>query len=71
MEPNKRLEGTLMTKHQLDLEHPRPGRPAPPWPLSGKVARCTCKPQEDETRRGIKEIREVVTPVTIARRYPF
>ena len=28
-----------MTKQQLDLERPCPGRPTPPWASSGKVAR--------------------------------
>ena len=41
MEPDEPAESALVTKHQLDLECPRPGRPAPPLPPSGKVARAT------------------------------
>ena len=39
MEPDEAVESALVTKQQLDLERPRPGRPSPPWPSSGKVAR--------------------------------
>ena len=34
MEPD---EPALVTKQQLNLERPRPCRPAPPWPSSGKI----------------------------------
>ena len=40
MEPDKPVKSALVTKQQLDLDRPRPGRPAPPWPSSGKVARA-------------------------------
>ena len=37
MEPDKPVVNTLVTKEQPDLERPRPGRPAPPWPSRGKI----------------------------------
>ena len=40
MEPDAPVESALVNKRQLDLERPRPGRPAPPWPPSGKIARA-------------------------------
>ena len=37
METDEHAESALVTKQQIDLERPHPGRPAPPCPISGRI----------------------------------